>query len=273
MPGIFLISDTRVKSSLCLRSFSWPASNARATDGSSFITLRDVIVGTTAAIDLNPAADSAPNGATSMNFANHFDIIGLETSSLIFNFSGFDAGKKSYELSVSGLKFENVYAARTPCDYDPNYFTPDSNDAAELNQQSAGDPRSVLHLPYVKEVMSWLDSNSLATTQPFTAFVDVFQRDGRDSDAKDLRIAKASTELCVKARRVFGDWICRRGLKNAAGPQESADNGSIISYVNALVAVSLGALLWLLADHGFHPEKVGWFVIIAILFFGSLLSG
>jgi hypothetical protein len=51
-PGAFIISDTRVKSTLCLRSFNWAVPNGNVSNGSGFITLKDVIVGTTAAIDL-----------------------------------------------------------------------------------------------------------------------------------------------------------------------------------------------------------------------------
>jgi hypothetical protein len=200
---------------------------------------------------------------------HHFDIIGLQSGSLIFNFNGFHGGKKAYELSVDGLKFQNVYAAaKVPCDYDPEYFDPDSTGPTELNLQNLSDPRSVLHVPHVREVMSWLDSNSVVTTQPFSAFVDVFQRDGRDSDAKELRIAKASTELCVRARRVFGSWICGGASENVAAAQNVAEPGGIISYLNSVVAVLLGGVLWLIADHGFHPEKVGWFVVLAICVFG-----
>jgi hypothetical protein len=256
-PGTFLISDTRVKSSLCLRSYSWPTPNSSLTKASSFITLKDVVVGTTAAIDLGPDGDPASDDVSSSGTAlHHVNIIGLETGSLIFNFSGFNPGKKAYQLSVNGLKFQNVYAARIPCDYSPEYFTPDSIDTTKMSLQSIGDPRAILHLPKVKEVMFWLDSNSLVTTQPFAAFVDVFQRDGRDGDARDLRIAKASTELCVKARRVFGNWICGRTSEDVGAAEELADTGGVIGYVNAVVALSFGALLWLIADHGYHPERL-----------------
>jgi hypothetical protein len=266
-PGTFLISDTRIKSSLCLRSFNWPNADVRMSDRTGFITLKDVVVGTTAAIDLDPAVDLPADGTSSIASHHHFNIVGLETNSLIFSFHGFDDGRKAYQLSVNGLKFQNVYAAKIPCDYSPDYF---STDVTKPSLHTIGDPWTVLHLPAVKEVMSWLDSNSLVTTQPFAAFVDVFQRDGRDSDAKDLRIAKASTELCVKARRVFGNWICGQASGDTVAAEDSADTGGIIGYVNAVVALAFGALLWLIADHGFHPEKVGWFVILSIFVFALL---
>jgi hypothetical protein len=269
-PGSFLISDTRVKSSLCLRSFHWLEGSSNSNPN-SFITFSDVNVGTAASIDLGADAQSP---GISKRMAHKFEIMGFETGSFFFNFS--EARNQPYSLSLSGLKFEHVYAtAKNACDYDPDFAASDKAKAGAPNVRQGNDPDPASHsrLPLVEEVMTWLGGNSLATTQPFAAFVDVFQKHGEDADAKALRIAKANTELCLKAQRVFGsfsDWICGGRKEPAAGSQSNDSRSSIaraIGWGNDLASVVFGAVLWLIADNGYHPEKVGWFVVIFICVF------
>jgi hypothetical protein len=265
-PGSFLISDTRVKSSLCLRSFHWLEGSSNSSPN-SFITFSDVSVGTAASIDLgtDPQLPGISKGPV-----HKFEIMGFETGSFFFNFS--EAQNQPYSLSLSGLKFEHVYATtKSACDYDPDFAASDKAKAGSPNVRQGNDPDPASHsrLPLVGEVMTWLGGNSLATTQPFAAFVDVFQKHGEDTDAKALRIAKANTELCLKAQRIFGsfaDWICG-GRKEPATRPQSSDARSWIGWGNDLVSVVFGAVLWLIADNGYHPEKVGWFVVISILVF------
>ena len=251
-PATFLVSDTRIRSSLCLRSFHWLKANPPQD---SYITFDDVNIGTVASIDLisdDTNFDSSEN--------HHFTILGLETKSLIFDFRGFDGASRAYNLSLSGLKFDHAYSmAKTGCDYDPEFAKP--------RLQTASNPGSDLRLPQVKEVMAWLQSNALGTTQPFTAFVEVFQKDGEDNAAKDLRIARASAELWAKARHAFGDWTGLGGSGKPAAAGEPAGGNGFGDRVNAVAAVIFGGRLWLLADHGFHPEKVGWWVLAAIAVF------
>jgi hypothetical protein len=71
----------------------------------------------------------------------------------------------------------------------------------------------------------------------------------------------------VKARHVFGDWTGQGGPGKAAAAEERADGNGFGTRVNAFAAVIFGGLLWLVADHGFHPEKVGWWVLGAIAVF------
>jgi hypothetical protein len=295
-PGSFLISDTRVRSSLCLRSFHW-LEGGQSTN--SYVTLNDVKVGTAASIDL------AQSSSTSR--AHKLEIMGLETRSFFLKFSDLNKDPP-YHLSLSGLKFEHVYASEVGCDYDPNFS--DTDATKEESARKAGrptgrtgmrslandaDPAATSRLPRVEEVMGWLGGNSLATTQPFVAFVDVFQKHGEDNDAKALRIAKADTELCLRARRVIGQWICgkrkdeRPGSVAAAAPLSTvglsaapavqADGSSsgldllslfrsFVEWGNEFVSLVLGSVLRLIADNGYHPEKVGWFVAFSIVAFG-----
>jgi hypothetical protein len=276
-PGSFLISDTRIKSSLCLRSFHWLQGTQAPI---SYVTLGDVNVGTAASIDL--AQSGVQPGATTEK--NHkLEIMGFETGSLFLNFN-VASKVQPYGLSLSGLKFEHVYASEVACDYDPNFSDTDTKKAVPIragvrNLGNDADPGANSRLPQVHEVMDWLSENSLATTQPFAAFVDVFQKHGEDNDAKALRIAKADAELCLKAQRIFGrfvHWVCGNRKESAAGSQRN-DKGSwglrAIGWGNDFVSVVFGAILWLIADNGYHPEKVGWFVVISIgVFFAYFWS-
>jgi hypothetical protein len=316
LPGSFIVSDTQVKSSVCLRQFRW-LEGSKSNDQKSFVTFTGVNVGATASIDLamvnsKPSTDPPDN--------RNLEIIGFQTGSLMFNFEG--STQNPYRLLLSGIKFEHVYAAaENPCGYNPNFSDSDSKkaaDAAAAEKKTAAatgssgapdavvagadaqrtadaaapgsgnsvtsiarenvDPGSNFRSPHVEEVMSWLNRNSLATTQPFAAFVEVFQKHGEDNDAKALRIAKADIELCLKVQRVFGalgNWICK---KNTDAPSQNKKNATtvqsgglsdVFSWGADLVSVVFGAVLWVIADNGYRPEKVGWFVVLAMIGFGA----
>jgi hypothetical protein len=294
-PGSFLISDTRIRSSLCLRSFHWLQGAQAPT---SYVTLGDVYVGTAASIDL---AKPGPRPGASTETNHKLEMMGFETGSLFLNFN--DARKpQPCGLAISGLKFEHVYASDVACDYDPFFSDTDTAKAKAAQAAQAvrahalarnlgndADPGASSRLPEVAEVMGWLNGNSLATTQPFAAFVDVFQKHGEDNDAKALRIAKADAELCLKARRIIGQWVCGKRMEPDAAPASTASIastgapaakppgwwsnlvsmfGSWIDWSNDFISVMLGGVLRLIADNGYHPEKVGWFVVVSIAVFG-----
>lgn len=344
-PGALLITDTKVKSSLCLRSFHWLEG---ASSPTSYVTVQDVTVGTSALIDL-AEAELEPKPVTyrppSTDMTHTLEILDLETGSLFLNFNVDRAHPRTpqpYAMFISGLKFEQIYAAKVACLYEPNFSDSDTKKASDASKllASAGagnaagadpvkaatqsirvrslgndaDPAGQSRLPNVAEVTGWLDGNLLATTQPFQAFVDVFQKHGDDTSAKELRIRKADAELCLKARQLFGEWICghageaRRpgeggsgaaaaaklgssmaadSSQSAAAPSAPAHNetgssGWLSDTVGWLVAkfrsgielganfvsVVLGGVLWLIADNGYHPEKVGYFVVLSIVVFG-----
>jgi hypothetical protein len=318
LPGSILISDTKVKSSLCLRSFHWLQG---AQSPISYVTVQDVSVGTAALIDL-AQPDVESNSAT--DTSHRLEMIDLETGSLFLNFNDPQSPQPN-AMYISGLKFEHVYAAEVVCLYDPIFSDSDTKKAIDAQNAAAAladrdgpgnngkiaravvasvrtrdlgndaDPAGHSRLPRVEEVMGWLNGNLLATTQPFEAFVDVFQKHGEDNDAKALRIAKADVELCLKARRLFGEGICGRrreaGTSTSAAPSSSDTSATSLaatkkqadpaSWWNEMfsafsrwiefgadfVSVVLGGVLWLIADNGYHPEKVGYFVVLSIIFF------
>jgi hypothetical protein len=329
-PGSILITDTKVKSSFCLRSFHWLEGASLPT---SYVTVQDMSVGTSASIDLADvdaaSNDAAPNAAADMT--HKLEILGLETGSLFLNFNPQPAA-----MYISGLKFDQVYAVKprkVACFYEPNFSDSDTSKAVDAEKTAAqiapsnpgsgsdpmkaekqkihfhslgndADPAGSSSLPEAEEVTGWLDRNLLATTQPFEAFVDVFQKLGKDDEAKELRVHKAAAELCLKARRLFGegalfsDAICGRRSEaqtsasaakaSSAKPTSTADPDSAaeqtakqgwwgwaystfkswLAIGTNFVTVVLGVVLSVLADNGYHPEKVGYFVALSIVLFG-----
>jgi hypothetical protein len=117
-PGSILISDTKVKSSLCLRSFHWLEGIEPPI---SYVTLQDVTVGTAALIDL--AQHDAKKSPT--DTSHKLEIIDFETGSLFLNFND-PQNPQPNAMYISGLKFEHVYAAEVVCLYDPRFSDSDT---------------------------------------------------------------------------------------------------------------------------------------------------
>jgi hypothetical protein len=198
-------------------------------DPTSSIIFNNLDVGATTSINLAPA-DGSQNidSADKISKDNHkFISVGLKTGSLIFN---FDAGTN--EMSLSGLVFDQVYAAKDYCKYIP------PSDPT-FSGESVGKPPSHPRAPHVYEVMQWLNSNCLETTQPFSAFVDAAQKSGNDDDARQLRIKRATKELLLRFGRIFG-WsktVCERS-------DPGTPHLSLGDLVNDVVASFFGTLLW-----------------------------
>jgi hypothetical protein len=264
----FRVSDVKVKSSLCFREFRWPS------DQTSNIQFNDVNVIARASIRLEPigSAGSKSDDAkrNSGDPTRKVEFVSLQADSLVFNFAGFGLGHDPYQLSMDGLKLEHVYGTDDDCKYDPDFARP--QDAARPPETpspesfpgiSFSKPTSGLGWPGFGDVTSWLNANSLATTQPYAAFIDVFQKNGADNEARDLRGLKASAELCLKRRHLFGDclsWGCSIKAADVSTPDYNP-----LTWIADLVAVVLGLGLAAIADHGYHPEWVGWWVLLALL--------
>jgi hypothetical protein len=270
-PATFLIADTHVRSSLCVRSFNWlrPASNE-----ASYLSLDDVNVDKSTLIDLSPET-KGPSRASDEK--HKFELVDLETHSFI---TSFEKGPDTYETWANGLKFEHVYLPPSSppldagsesatkdriCGYDPS-FSASYNVAMSL-LQTGRDAGEKPQLAGVDEVMAWLGRNKVGATQPFEAFVGAFQRDGRAADARLLRIRKADQELYAKTSDVY----THLSKLNVANIHSSAIQHPFRFISNALllfsdlVALSFAWLLSVVADHGYRPEKVSWIVVLTVL--------
>jgi hypothetical protein len=286
-PNVLAVSDTIVKERLCLQAFNWPASHTQDNLPDAHLTLNDVTVDASAFIDLTQSEENA-SGAKSGT--RRFEMLGFRTRSLIYNFDRVSQSPphtRSYlnelQLYLNGLQFDQVYATGTEavrdrgvkakaadvtsitCGYDPD------NDSVEEKMivDNVDNLKSPLPAPGVDDVMSLLKANVTDSTQPFTAFVDVFQKNGDDNIAKQLRIAKADAELRSSRDRIINphtedDPNISSGPTSGFAAIWDSVLGSM-TLITDLVRLFFGYVLWLLADSGYRPEKVGWFVGLVIV--------
>jgi hypothetical protein len=249
-PANFLVSDTRVRSSLCFHSFDW-ISRKSVEPVTNSIIFNDVNVDASTFIDLAPWGTE--NNRISASGSRKFEAIGIKTHSFIFNFkSGAEMfaedGGEPREMLLGGLEFEYAYAVPdkgVPCAYDPKYYDPSSEDVERL--ESFGRMRP----PQFSEIKDWLDRNCLQTSQPVSAFVDAAKRAGDVTEATELQIAKAWKELGVSSFRVFrsilgtkllgGDRDCSQGPKSLGGIG-TASTGSSTPEMMRGAALSIGSV-------------------------------
>lgn len=279
-PSVLVVSDTTIDAQLCLRDVNWLSTPIDQADGfaaDSFVTLNDVTVGATAFIDLT--SNTAGAAAAAGNHGKRqFEILGLKAQTLVLNFGNATHPQSHTSLYVNGLGFLQVYAADekpTQCGYNPGFAQPDGNKPIIARLINSVGNLAKRRRPTVEEIMPWLNANTAQTTQPFSAFVDVFQKNGEISAARALQIRKADAELSSKIARLF-NWTtsnsqdtAQLGGMSSLGKvvAQSAWNlmYGIWTFVTGLVGVAFGAILWLLADNGYRPEKVGWFVGLILL--------
>jgi hypothetical protein len=272
-PARFLLSDTRVKSSLCLRSFHWLLPN-KSAQRESIVTFNNLTVDATSFIDLAPAKFLSAQSAAAFDVPKRkFEAIGLKTNSFIFD---FDAGAR-VEKSVAGLVFEHAYsteASGSPryCAYDPNYYLLPSGSAGPTPVNV-----SDMRVPKVDEITSWLRDNCLQTSQPLSAFIDLAKKTGDVAEATELQIKKEDQELGLRIVRLYGISIfgaqpssgCRAPPQSSqSGRAAASSDGLFWTFVGSLrdtVAVAYGGLMRTFADYGYRPQKVAWIAIAALL--------
>jgi hypothetical protein len=262
-PNVFAVSDTVVRQRLCLQTFRWSTGKGdpQANQQESYLTLNDVTVDASAFIDLT----QGDSGGVSQAKNRRFEMLGFRPRSLIYNF-----GAPSYYTTpyLNGLQFEQVYSARlaggggVKCGYDPENT---KEIKPEFVSGSIDSLTSALPAPTVSEVMSLLTKNDALSTQPFAAFVDVFQKNGDDNKAKQLRIEKADRELLNDWKRITGRSAGENSNPDSNSPTSNVESASnparnAMEFLNDLVRFFFGCVLWLLADNGYRPENVGWFV-------------
>jgi hypothetical protein len=172
--------DNRVNSSLCIISLR-RLRRVSAEDVMTVLTLNYTTVGNYAIINLG-AHDA--NRETRLTF----NAVGFETKSLILNFDDLRVPESKF---IDALRFDRVYQASR------DIRCPDQKLAAERGNIPA-DPKdrrqfgflseSNLKIPTVEQILRWLSNNDALTLQPFTAFIEAFEKSG--NDALDLRIAR-----------------------------------------------------------------------------------
>jgi hypothetical protein len=299
----FFVFDSIIKSSLCITEFRWlaPRDAGPYTSAEFFAPRKDTeqylrtvvaingdTIGGNLIIDLWPKDTGEANLDYKVAQSLHkLEVIGVKASGLIIDF--LDKNQSHVITAVDGLNFDRVYSAPAACEYGGSKSAPAIYDQRTLSIIT--DFTETLELPKVEDALKWLDLNKIVSTQPYTAFATAFKNAGVDSTAID--IARENRELCERAARWLPFTILRRFCRTAAEIRESEvgesqkkpaiettpaslQSGwhelgmaflSIPSQLADLAQLGFRGGLYFLADHGYRPGKVLWWVTLTLVVF------
>lgn len=286
--GTFLLVDNDIKASLCIRSFNWftHRTDINKTLKSNIYLNEDVIEG---AAWLDFAPPRSPDNRPMQEFAGSIkpdvSIFNVKAGTLVLNF-GF-AEFQGATLNVSGLHFERIYGSQADCEMALSIRS--SRDLKASGKPGAGgaessaDPISFpprLRLPDTKQVIDWINKNSFSDTQqPFAEFVRVFEREGNSEAARNLRISAADAAFRANICGLFPSFLreggpCRLPNRSDQDQQTTPEGVTIgqifndaLQWLEKAVVALIDAVLGILADHGYRPERIGWFVLLTLLVF------
>lgn len=300
----FFVFDSIIKSSLCINEFRWlaPRDSGPYTSEEFFRPrqnteqfLRTVVaingntIGNNLIIDLWPQDTSEENLDYKVSPRLHkFEAIGVKAGGLIIDFE--DNNQDHVITAVDGLQFDRLYNGHASCEYGGSKTAPPIYDDRTLSIIS--DFNEALELPKVEDALKWLDLNTIGSTQPYTAFANAFRNVGADSTP--ITVARENRELCERAARWLPLEILKVFCRDAAKRREiSGDESSknltsksqlpphgqagwhqlgatLLSIPNQLSDLALLGFqggLYFLADHGYRPGKVLWWVTLTLVAF------
>lgn len=265
------------------------------------VAINGVTIGNNLIIDLwSPKQNSHDEIHDSVSERLHkFEAIGVTSGGLVIDFK--DSTRK-YFTAVDGLQFDRIYNAHATCEYGGSEkIVPSISEDRKLSIIS--DFRVQLELPSVDDVLKWLDLNEIGSTQPYTAFAKAFETAGLDSTP--IKVARRDRELCGSIARwlprIMTGFLCpeitnhgsgaspkltRRdedskeeqttGQKVVYAGQPSPDGGwsdlrrglrEIMSPLSDFAQLIFSSVLSLLADHGYRPTKVIWWIFLTLIGF------
>jgi hypothetical protein len=302
----FSLFDSAIKSSLCLSEFDWLAPYPGPYALKEFFKPEadtHKFLGTVIAIDGNRIGNNfiIDLWSTDRRIQNpihdkvskrlhKFEAIGVEAGALVIDFKD---SSRNYFIAIDGLKFDRVQNAHATCEYGGS----ESEVAPILEERKhtiISDFTEQLELPTVGDVLKWLDLNESGSTQPYTAFATAFEAAGLDSTR--IKVARANREVCDRAAHWLSPALIGRpcpdavrraqtDAKPASSPAQDANDGPASSSSTSGWSELAGEIdrstamlsdfslfmfragLWLLADHGYRPGKVLWWVTFALAVF------
>lgn len=248
-------------------------------------------IGNNLILDLWPD-DGRPRDALNYQWLHprlrKLELIGVKAGALIMDYKG-EIGR--YVTAIDGLEFERLYHAKAVCEYGGGSFEKPhhSQNVCEHGGGAPtkdGDPLMVslgrkasiivdfkdqLQIPKVEDVLRWLDLNKIESSQPYTAVASAFQKAGVDSIK--IIVQREGLELCERAARWLPIFLIEPFCKNSA-ERAKRQQPPIEDSIHKLVDFAqflFKATLWALADHGYRPGKVLWYVtgtlLLAWIFF------
>lgn len=250
-PGTLVFVDNHVKSSLCIRAFNWLTDQGNRTRESNIYLNEDIIDGATWLDVTQPVSTVLEQQRQEAILSEPIlSIFNVRTGTLVLN---FNLAKQYVKLKVNGLHFERIYHSTTVCESALSLRSGRRRTVGEKTSSAALAFPPDLRLPHTELVSDWVKKNEFKGTQPFQEFVAVFEKAGDLNAARDLKIqeqtATVEARLCIS-------WGVHCG---SAVQQETVGDG-IAHRIEARLVSILQYILWWLADHGFRPERVVWFV-------------
>ena len=296
--------DSKVHSSLCINEFQWLSPRAAdlsakekfsAPSEGSKLYLRTIValngntIGNNLIVNLWSGKRTIHDEVSTD--LHKFEAIGLKTAGFVFN---FDDNKRNY-FTVDGLQFERIYSAQVACEY-AGSEPATTGRPGDGTSSIISELKAQMDIPTVDEVLKWLELNKLGSTQPYTAFANAFERAAADST--QIKVARSNREVCERAAHWLLLPIIRpfcRGVveRHESGPDQPPVPGTDTSMTGPAPTVSgwsqLGAALlaipdllsdlaqllfrgalYFLADHGYRPGKVLWWVTITLIAFWAI---
>jgi hypothetical protein len=288
-PGTFVLIDNRIKDSLCIMTFNWLIDQDGKTLKSTIYFNENVIDGA-AWLDIGNKSQYVKLAMTGNADSRNpiLSIFNVRTGTLVLN---FDFTYLDVVLAVNGLQFERIYGSTADCESAISLRgRKRSTTGVNPDEEMKFPPK--LELPQTEQVINWINKNTFAgTQQPFAEFVGAFERAGNNEGAKELRITAADAELrasfCGLLPRSWGPHqrLCRSlrpttdgearenppsGFKSLLSSTENTVE-FVVRWLEKAIVTFLSFILWLLADHGYRPERIGWYVLGALLFFTFIL--
>ena len=286
---------------MCIRTFRWMTDEDNHAEDSNLYLEENVIDGATwLDVEHRPATQSGQRPEPRPGSEQKFSIFNVRTGTLVLN---FDVSSSKMLVVVNGLHFEHIYTASGYCEA---ALSPRSAAKQETPQGSNAKPGSIadagnggakskgkpafppdLDLPTTDQITNWINKNKFAhTQQPFAEFVTVFERAGNSEGATQLKIQAATFALRSTAcsllptvlQRVVGCLPegARSGdeTKGAAEPsildKATQQIEKAIFWFERLLVAALQLLLALLAEHGYKPQRIGWYVLGTVVGFWIL---
>jgi hypothetical protein len=282
--GAFVLVDNHIKSTLCIRSFNWPTdSQGHTLKGNIYLNGADIGGATwlnltrlkkAGVVNESQKPEVATNGRTP-----ELNIFNVTTGTLVLN---FDLAAEDIALKVNGLHFKHIYASQEMCESALSLRA----GKPRAQHSSAGQPPTfppTLELPTAEQVATWINKNKFARTQqPFAEFVNVFENAGNSEVATDLRIRASNFALLASTCSLLPPLVWRKiGWCSGEGDaNRNNDYGQIevssahaapwyqqvIRWMEKTLVTLFHFILGVLADYGYRPERIVWWVIGTVAF-------
>jgi hypothetical protein len=265
--GTFALIDNHVNSSICIRAFNW-MNDRDGTRPKTNVYLNENVVGDATWLDFSepsgPPYSPAGRRKNGSSESDHvLSIFNVRTGTLILN---FELVTGDVQVEVNGLDFDRVYSSTAECE------SAIALRATRRPTKQRVDFPPRFTLPTVPQVIAWIQKNKFAgTQQPFAEFVAVFERAGNAEAAKELRITSEDAALKSSLCNLL-PWSEDRCASSGAGSKPGEIGKSdhwtiwgVIGWSERAIVTSLKFTLWFLAEHGYKPERVGWFVLLTVV--------